>query len=80
MNPIRRLRDNLGLSADQAARRAGISTSMWIKVERGERTPSLLIARKIAVALGCTLDDIFLPSDSTQGENETCATREAANQ
>lgn len=63
MNRIRKLRAKLKLSADQAARRAGISTSMWIKVERGERTPSLPIARKIAAALGCTLDDIFLTSD-----------------
>lgn len=56
---VKQKRVKLGLSAEKAARMADISTSMWIKIERGERTPSLRVAQKIANVLQSTVDELF---------------------
>jgi len=62
MQYIRERRTQLGLSAEKAARKACISTSMWVKIERGERTPSLRVAQKVACVLQTTVDELFTTS------------------
>lgn len=56
---IKEARTQLGMSIETAAKAVGISASMWTKIERGERTPSLRVARKIADMLQCRIDDLF---------------------
>lgn len=56
---MKQRRMELGLSQEAAARRAGISTSMWVQVESGTRTPSLEVARRIASVLRSTIDQLF---------------------
>lgn len=58
-NRLRHLRTKMGISQEKAARKIGISWSMWSKIERGERLPSLPLAQRIANLLGCTIDEIF---------------------
>lgn len=57
---IREKRQQLGLNMKEAAQLTGIARSMWEKVERGERTPSMRVAERIAVVLDSTLDELFL--------------------
>ena len=52
---IRSLRGGLGLSLDEAAERCGVSRSMLSAVERGEKTPSVLVVHRIAVGLGSNI-------------------------
>lgn len=56
---MRNRRRALGLSMEEAARKAGISYSMWSAVEYGERTPSMEVGKKIAHVLRTTLDELF---------------------
>jgi transcriptional regulator with XRE-family HTH domain len=53
-------RKALGLTQEQAASAAGLSTPTWQIIERGViENPTLETARKIAGALGCSLADIW---------------------
>lgn len=52
---IRTLRTEQGLSLDEAAQRCGVSRSMMSAVERGEKTPSVLVVHRIAVGLGSNI-------------------------
>lgn len=60
---LRRHRHNKGLKQSEAAGRAGISTTYWSDIERGERSPSLEKARHIAHALDTHIDKIFPPGE-----------------
>jgi transcriptional regulator with XRE-family HTH domain len=52
---IRSLRSRQGLSLDEAAQRCHVSRSMLSAVERGEKTPSVLVVHRIAVGLGSNI-------------------------
>ncbi|MDQ2653467.1 MAG: XRE family transcriptional regulator [Chloroflexota bacterium] len=52
---IRALRSMQGLSLDEAAQRCGVSRSMLSAVERGEKTPSVLVVHRIAIGLGSNI-------------------------
>lgn len=56
---VRAKRTQLGLSIEGAARLANISSSMWAKIEYGERAPSLQVAKRIAATLATPLDELF---------------------
>lgn len=53
------LRKNAQLSQEALALRSGINRTYMGAVERGEKTPSLLVINKIARALGLTLKQLF---------------------
>jgi transcriptional regulator with XRE-family HTH domain len=60
------LRKKRGLSQPMLAETCGTVANMIGRYERGEVTPSLEIARRIAAALGSSLDDLtgdHLPAD-----------------
>lgn len=59
MNIIERLRREKGLSQKDLANILGVSQSAISKYETGVALPSLNTARKIASALGCTIDELF---------------------
>lgn len=48
-----------GLSKGELAEKAGITNAMLSRYIRGNSTPSVVIASKIANALNCSLDELF---------------------
>jgi transcriptional regulator with XRE-family HTH domain len=65
---LREHRSNRGLSLENLATRAGVSRAMLSKVERGEKSPTLPVASKIARGLGLSLS--LLVGDA-EAEGET---------
>lgn len=59
VNNIKDFRTKKGLSVKEFAEKANVSVSHLRKIEKGEGTPSLKLAVRIAKALDCTLDDLF---------------------
>jgi transcriptional regulator with XRE-family HTH domain len=56
---VRRLREAKGLSLRELAREAGVSAPMLSQVERGETSPTLHVATKIAMGLDLTLSQLL---------------------
>lgn len=56
---IRALREAMGLSLRELARRCGVSAPMLSQVERGETSPTLAAAAKIAAGLDLTLSQLL---------------------
>lgn len=56
---VRRLREAKGLSLRDLARTAGVSAPMLSQVERGETSPTLAVATKIAWGLDLTLSRLL---------------------
>ena len=52
---VRALREDSGLTLDELSHRSGVSRAMLSKVERGEKSPTIGIASRIARALSTTL-------------------------
>jgi transcriptional regulator with XRE-family HTH domain len=55
---IRHLRTEQGLTLEALAGRAGISTAMLSKMERGAVNPTLVVAVRVAGALGVTISEL----------------------
>jgi transcriptional regulator with XRE-family HTH domain len=55
---FKKLRSAAGLSQSQLAKAAGVPLGTYQTWEHGKRTPLLDAAAKVAVALGCSLDDL----------------------
>lgn len=56
---MRALRDAMGLSLRDLAERSGVSAPMLSQVERGETSPTLAVAEKIAAGLELTLSQLL---------------------
>jgi XRE family transcriptional regulator, regulator of sulfur utilization len=56
---VRRLRDGMGLSLRDLAERSGVSAPMLSQVERGETSPTLAVAGRIAGGLELTLSQLL---------------------
>ncbi|HEX3733596.1 MAG TPA: XRE family transcriptional regulator [Solirubrobacterales bacterium] len=56
---IKALRDAMGLSLRDLAERSGVSAPMLSQVERGETSPTLAVAAKIATGLELTLSQLL---------------------
>jgi transcriptional regulator with XRE-family HTH domain len=56
---VRELREGRGLSLRQLAARAGVSAPMLSQVERGETSPTLAVAEKIADGLELSLSQLL---------------------
>jgi DNA-binding XRE family transcriptional regulator len=63
--PVKKARDLRRMGQIEAAKAAGVSQSYWGSVERGESVPTLAVARRIAKALGFTLDELW-PDESVK--------------
>lgn len=61
---VRKLRDAAGMTLDDIAQRSGVSRAMLSKVERGEKSPTIGIATRIAQALDTSLSDLVGGSDT----------------
>jgi putative transcriptional regulator len=61
-NEIRKYRFlNNEMTQDELGRLLGLSRQSICEIETGKRTPSLLIARKIAKLLNTSIESIFFP-------------------
>lgn len=56
---IRQRRLELGLSLESLADTSGVSSTMLSEVERGRKNPTVKLAYQIALALGCSLNDLL---------------------
>jgi transcriptional regulator with XRE-family HTH domain len=62
---VRALREAMGLSLRDLAQRSGVSAPMLSQVERGETSPTLVVAAKIAIGLDLTLSQLLRLDEST---------------
>jgi putative transcriptional regulator len=58
-NEIEAIRNSLGLSRQELADRVGVHYQTIGYLERGEYSPSLVLALKIAEELGTTVEKLF---------------------
>lgn len=56
---VRALREAMGLSLRDLAERSGVSAPMLSQVERGETSPTLIVAERIATGLELTLSQLL---------------------
>lgn len=69
-NNLQKYRTKAKLTQDQVAERAGISTSHYANLERGNRSMSAVVLRSLAEALGVSTDCLlYEDSASTHIEN-----------
>jgi transcriptional regulator with XRE-family HTH domain len=61
---VRALREGMGLSLRDLAARSGVSAPMLSQVERGETSPTLSIARRIAAGLELSLSQLLRLDES----------------
>ena len=58
-NVIRRLRFERSMTQEELALRTGVSRQTIMSIERGKTNPSILLALKIASALGVDVEGVF---------------------
>lgn len=58
-NRVRVFRESLGFTQAQLARKAGVPRTSVAEIEANVRTPNVVVAIKIARALGATVEEIF---------------------
>jgi putative transcriptional regulator len=56
---LRDIRHAQGLTMKQVAEKANLSESVVCLIENGKRNPSLKTAKKLATALGVTVDELI---------------------
>ena len=60
---MKRLREEAGLSQEEAAHRSGLDRSYYGTLERGERNPTLTSMLKVARGLKCRVRDLISTAD-----------------
>ena len=65
---IKYFREKRQISQEELAKRAGITQSAISLYEKGEITPKLIVADKIANALGITIEQLMKGDDSDCSE------------
>ncbi|MCA9392360.1 helix-turn-helix transcriptional regulator [candidate division WWE3 bacterium] len=58
-NEVRRYREERSLTQQELADKVGVTRQTIIALEKGNYTPSLLLAFKICIALEETIDSVF---------------------
>ncbi|KMT21569.1 helix-turn-helix transcriptional regulator [Clostridium cylindrosporum] len=58
-NNIKKTINEKGIKTSYVIEKSGISRSSFYEIMNGNSVPSLINARKIAVSLGVSVDDIF---------------------
>lgn len=66
MNRVEEIRLANHITRTVLAAAVCVSERLIAIIERGERIPSLPLARKIAQKLGDSIDEIFLPEECTK--------------
>lgn len=58
-NRVHRYRTEKPLTQEELAERVGVSRQTIIAIEKGNYTPSVLLALKIAKVFSCSVEEIF---------------------
>jgi transcriptional regulator with XRE-family HTH domain len=64
---LRERREAAGISQEQLADRAGLHRTYISLIERGRRTASIEVVRKVANALGVTMADLIAATEKRRG-------------
>lgn len=59
LNSVQRLRSSAGVTQEQLASAVGVTRQTIIAIEKGNYTPSVLLALKIAKFFKQTVDQVF---------------------
>lgn len=70
MTNLERLRLARGLTQETVSEMVGIAVSTYSLYENGKRTIPRQVAERIAQAVGCEVEDIFLPEKFTVSKSE----------
>lgn len=65
---IRARREALKLSQSDIARMTNVTPALICQIERGSKTPNLLLGKQFADIFGCKVDDLLLDYPSTLRE------------
>ena len=70
MTHLEQLRVAQGLTQEVVSGKAGIAISTYSMYENGKRAVPRQVAERIAEAVGCQLEDIFLPAKFTVSKSD----------
>lgn len=59
-NHLKEHRARLGVNQQQMGQLAGVSRQTISQIERGDYSPSVTLALKLAKICGCTVEDLFI--------------------
>lgn len=62
---IRVRREALKLTQTELAEKTNVTPALICQIERGSKTPNLLLGKEFADIFGCTVDDLLLDFPST---------------
>ena len=65
-NKLRDMMKKRNMSSTELAYKSGVGARYVGFITQGVRSPSLKVAMKMAQALGCKVEDIFLPEKCTK--------------
>jgi putative transcriptional regulator len=57
---MKELRENIGITQEQLANKAGVRRETIVFMEAGRYSPSLRLAFKVAKALRSTIEEVFI--------------------
>jgi putative transcriptional regulator len=69
-NRMKELRARYDMTQADLAKRVDVRRETIVYLEAGKYNPSLRLAHDVAVALGTTIDELFLWDDEEGGEKE----------
>ena len=67
-NHLKEHRARLGVNQQEMGRLAGVSRQTISQIERGDYSPSVTLALKLARLCGVTVEDIFVYTEGEQNE------------
>ena len=73
-NKVNAMMNKRKMTSTELAYKSGVTERYIYFIAQGVRSPSLKVALRIAKSLGCKVEDIFLPSDSTKRSRTIKAT------
>ena len=67
-NRLKEYRARLGINQQEMGARAGVSRQTISQIERGDYSPSVTLALKLAKLCGVTVEDIFTIGEDEHGD------------
>ncbi|NNM53271.1 MAG: helix-turn-helix transcriptional regulator [Spirochaetales bacterium] len=59
LNKLRIFRSQVGLTQEEMAQKTGVTRQTIISIEKGNYTPSVQLALRLAKVLGITVEELF---------------------
>lgn len=72
LNHLKKYRSELGINQTELGRLAGVSRQTISLIERGDYSPSVTLALKIAKICKVTVEDIFVYYEEDEEHGEEC--------